>query len=326
MALSEPSVGRLREALTVFPLARGGQTPSEVLDIDIDLTIVLSPPPQHLEHAEQAFSTGSHVLCEKPISDTMAAAGSMCASAAEHGRLLAIGQTRRFYPSLATARRLLADGIIGKVTRYSYTEGGAYSWPITTDAPFRRSSSGGGVLLDKGVHAVDILCWLFGAAEVVANRDDACGDGTECFSQTTLLHGHVAGSLTLAWDQELTNSCLVEGELGDLWFPNGSMHDLFHRGKGGAWRRAPLTVDFAADIRALKRRRPRVYYECFELQLVQVLRAIIYGEPVPVDGEEALVGLKVINAAYSISTPFIQSWLPENERAEACRRHWRQGN
>jgi len=318
----EPNPQRREVAQKKFPSARAVADGGMLSDLNSGLTIITSPPPLHLEHTEQAMRAGSHVLCEKPIAHSVAAGRAMIAVSDKYKRLLAIGQTRRFYPCLVTAKQWIQTGRIGRVFSYGYHEGGAYLWPVASDAPFRRSKSGGGALLDKGVHALDFLCWMFGGAEVVTHHDDSWEGGTECASETLLDHSGVKGRLVLAWDQEPANGCLIKGETGDLWFPTGPLHDLFHRPKGKTWDRVETRAEFHADVTRDNRKAPRVYYDCFDLQLIQMLRAIRNQEAVPVDGREGLIPIEIIEAAYECAEPLHQPWLPNAEQKLAHDRHW----
>jgi hypothetical protein len=57
-------------------------------------------------------------------------------------------------------------------------------------------------------------------------------------------------------------------------------------------------------------------------QIVQSLRAVVYGEPVPVTGEDGLAIVQTIDACYRQATPLRLSWLPEAEQMRADSRHW----
>lgn len=287
------------------------------------LTLITSPPPQHIGHARAALAVGSHVLCEKPIAGNTQDAQAMVCLAEQARRTLAVGQTRRFYPCINAARQLLKAGRIGSVRSYDYVEGTRYAWPVASAAPFRRDTSGGGALLDKGVHALDTLCWLFGPAAVLSHRDDALGGGVESLSVTELDHDGITGRLVLAWGEELANGFLIRGDKGDLWMPTGPLHDLFLRLPGRGWERLCAAADFPADVTGSRRRTPRIYYDCFDLQLVQTLRAILHGEAGPVGPREALVALEVIEAAYARAEPVEQPWLTPAEQDHARRNHWR---
>jgi predicted dehydrogenase len=325
VALADPSDRRREWARGVFPGARVEAEAARVLaETQPALTIITSPPPLHGAHAEIAFQAGCHVLCEKPLADSVAAGGRILDLARQRDRLLGVGMTRRFYPCLAEARRWLQAGQLGRVLAYEYREGGVYGWPVTSDAPFRRATSGGGVLLDKGIHVLDLLGWLFGPAEMIRSEDDAWRDGVEANSIVHLDHRGVAGRMQLSWDQDLNSGFLIRGERGDLMMPIGPLSQLCFRQPGQAWQPVPIQADWPGDLDAAGQVRgtPRTYYECIDFQLIQMLRALLLGTAVPVSGEEGLETLALVDAAYSRAEPLEQPWLPAVEQTLARQRHW----
>lgn len=325
VAMAEPNASRKAWAERNFSGTRIVEDAVELFSGEqIDLTIITSPPPLHSAHAAVALGAGSHVLCEKPLAETVSSGQAMIQAAEGAGRVLAVGMTRRFYPCLAEARRWIMDGRLGTVRCYSYCEGGVYGWPVTSDAPFRRESSGGGVLLDKGVHALDLLCWLFGSARLISSEDDSLRGGVEGNSILRLEHNGIQGRMQLSWDQELNNSFLIQGQKGDLLIPVGPMRDLFFRTPGQPWNRVPCTVDWPSDLSPDGKRRgsPRTYWECFDFQLIQLLRSLMLGDPVPVNGGEGLEVLGLINQAYGEASPMDQPWLSPAEQDLMNRRHW----
>lgn len=326
--LADASEPRRSWARSTFPKARVNSDVSELYeDRNVVLTIVSSPPPLHAHHAVTAMGHGSHVLCEKPIADSVENGAKIIAAAKKHGRLLGIGMTRRFYPCLAEARAWITDGRIGRVLSYTYREGGVYSWPVKSVAPFCRESSGGGVLLDKGVHVLDSLCWLFGPAVLTGAKDDSWSGGVEGNSVVTLAHQTVEGRMQLSWDQDLNSAFLIQGDQGDLMMPVGPIDILYSRKPGGAWNRVPIAASWPADLSAVPRvfQQPGNYYDCIELQLMQILRAIVHGEPVPVDGAAAIQTLELISQAYKTATWLDQAWLTSEEKVVSQLKHWRAG-
>jgi predicted dehydrogenase len=326
VALADPSERRREWARATFPGAQIEAAAEGVwTSAGVQLTVITSPPPWHAAHAAIAFKHGSHVLSEKPIADTVVAGTAMVEQAKAAGFSLAIGMTRRFYPCLAEARKWLQEGRLGKLKRYSYREGGVYAWPVISDAPFRRETAGGGVLLDKGIHVLDFLYWLFGPAEVIESHDDALKKGVEGNSIVVLRHAACEGRTQLSWDQDLNNGFEIEGERGSLMMPIGPLHDLYFRKPGQAWEPVPVEALWPADLAATpqKRGRARIYYECFDYQLIQILRAIALGESLPVSGQEGLEVLRLIESAYQNAQPMEQPWLSPAEQEFARKNHWR---
>jgi predicted dehydrogenase len=134
---------------------------------DIDLIDICTPGDSHAEIAIAALQAGKHVLCEKPLANTVEEAEQMAAaasSAAERGVWAMCGFTYRRTPALALARQLVQAGRIGTVrqVRAQYLQ----DWLHDPDAPMTwrldKSKSGSGALGDLGAHLVDTAQWLTG--------------------------------------------------------------------------------------------------------------------------------------------------------------------
>jgi predicted dehydrogenase len=136
---------------------------------DIDLIDICTPGDSHAVIAVAALQAGKHVLCEKPLANTVEEAEQMAAAAraaAERGAWAMCGFTYRRTPALALARRLVAAGRIGAVrqVRAQYLQ----DWLHDPDAPMTwrldKAKSGSGALGDLGAHLVDTTQWLTGQA------------------------------------------------------------------------------------------------------------------------------------------------------------------
>jgi predicted dehydrogenase len=311
-----------------FPLAECFENAEACYDKvkDVCLTIITSPPPFHAEHAETAFSYGSHVLCEKPLAHSSEDAERMVRAAECGGRVLSLGMTRRFYPCLVEARRRILGGALSNNLSFTYREGGTYGWPVTSAAPFHRETSGGGVLLDKGVHALDSLGFLFGQGEVTSHVDDGPAQSVEANSITELEFERATGTMQLSWDMNLNNGFHICGSEGEYWIPIGPLDLLFSRDSAGSeWRREKVRVEWPLNLFPEGGRRgcPVDYNECFHFQLVQTLRAICLSEAPAATGEEGLATIRLISAAYQMATPLSKPWLSAAEEACSRHHHWR---
>ena len=134
---------------------------------DIDLIDVCTPGDSHADIAIAALRAGKHVLCEKPLANTVAEAEQMAAAArdaAAKGIWAMCGFTYRRTPALALARRLIEKGRIGTIrqVRAQYLQ----DWLHDPDAPMTwrldKSKSGSGALGDLGAHLIDTTQWLTG--------------------------------------------------------------------------------------------------------------------------------------------------------------------
>jgi predicted dehydrogenase len=101
------------------------------------------------------------VLCEKPLARTPEEAAALVAVAAQSKRALKTGFNHRYHPAIAEAHRLACEGRIGRilVLRCRYGHGGRTGYEHEWRAD---RVSGGGELLDQGVHALDLFRWFAG--------------------------------------------------------------------------------------------------------------------------------------------------------------------
>src|SRR5690606_3054512 len=134
---------------------------------DIDVVDIVTPGSSHAEIAIAALEAGKHVLCEKPLANTVAEAEAMAeaaARAAERSVYAMVGFTYRRVPATAFARALVAEGRIGRVAqvRASYRQ----DWLVDPQVPLawrlRKELAGSGALGDIGAHAVDLAQYITG--------------------------------------------------------------------------------------------------------------------------------------------------------------------
>jgi len=134
---------------------------------DVALVDVCSPGDTHAEIAIAALDAGKHVLCEKPLANTVDEARAMveaASRAAERGVRSMVGYSYRRVPAVALARRLVEQGRIGEIrhVRASYQQ----DWITDPEFPLvwrlQRSTAGSGALGDIGAHIVDMAQYLTG--------------------------------------------------------------------------------------------------------------------------------------------------------------------
>ncbi|WP_207124843.1 Gfo/Idh/MocA family protein [Actinocatenispora comari] len=132
---------------------------------DVDLVDICTPGDTHAEIALAALAAGKHVLCEKPLANTVAEAEGMAAAARDAGTVAMCGFTYRRVPAVTLMRDLVAAGRIGRIrqVRACYLQ----DWLIDPAAPWtwRLSAdrAGSGALGDLGAHVVDAVRFLTGA-------------------------------------------------------------------------------------------------------------------------------------------------------------------
>jgi predicted dehydrogenase len=134
---------------------------------DVDLVDVCTPGSSHAEISIAALEAGKHVLCEKPLANTVEEARSMAAAAAraaEGGVRAMVGFNFRRVPAVALARELIAAGRLGAVRHVRAAYLGAHM--VDPEFPLvwrlRAEEAGSGALGDLGAHAVDLAQYLVG--------------------------------------------------------------------------------------------------------------------------------------------------------------------
>jgi len=157
VAFAEPSEGTRLSRETEWN-ARGYSNFSEMLEREnIQALSICTPNAYHAPAALAALRRGIHVLCEKPLSLDLAACDEMIAAAQESGAILQTNHHLRSSPAVQTAKRLIEEGRIGRVTfmrlRQAHDWGGAEE---VRGAFGSLSASGGGSLLDNGCHMMDL--------------------------------------------------------------------------------------------------------------------------------------------------------------------------
>jgi predicted dehydrogenase len=134
---------------------------------DVDLVDICTPGDSHAEIAVAALAAGKHVLCEKPLANTVEEAQVMTRAAEEafgRGQFAMVGFNYRRVPATALARRMVAEGRLGTLrhVRVSYLQ----DWLVDPEFPLtwrlRREQAGSGSLGDLGAHIVDLAQYLAG--------------------------------------------------------------------------------------------------------------------------------------------------------------------
>ncbi|MHA7288801.1 Gfo/Idh/MocA family protein [Arthrobacter sp. MDT3-24] len=134
---------------------------------DIDLIDICTPGDTHAEIAIAALEAGKHVLCEKPLANSVEEAERMTVAAeaaAKRGVFSLCGFSYRRTPALALARRFVEQGRLGTIrhVRAQYLQ----DWLSDENAPMTwrldKSKSGSGSLGDIGAHSIDAAQWITG--------------------------------------------------------------------------------------------------------------------------------------------------------------------
>ena len=188
---------------------------------DVEIVVVATPPAVAPEICIRASSAGKHVLVEKPFGRAALEILPAVEAAKKHYMRLKAGYNHRYHPAIAKAHEMLCDGSIGKplFLRCTYGHGGRPGYEREWRSHV--AISGGGQLLDQGVHALDLFRWFAGEFEeasafLTTSFWPISPVEDNVFAMLRTRAGIVA-QLHASWTQwKNTFSFEVTGELGSL--------------------------------------------------------------------------------------------------------------
>jgi len=136
-------------------------------DPSIDVIVVTTTPNTHFSFAKAALESGKHVIVEKPFVPTSAEAQALVDISERTGKLICVYQNRRWDSDFLTARKLIADGTLGRVVEFEthfdrYKPVRPETWKGTLGI-----AQAGGVVYDLGTHLLDQAYVLFGMPKTV---------------------------------------------------------------------------------------------------------------------------------------------------------------
>jgi predicted dehydrogenase len=273
-----------------------------------ELAVLATPPRFHREQAETCFAAGFDVLCEKPLAPTAAEADAIAAAALRSDRLLAAGHYKRFMPAHRALRHLIAHATFGPLCSVAIAEGGKFSWPAATDSFFRREQTPGGVLLDIGVHVLDLLLWWLGEPIDFAYADDA-RDGLEANCHlTAAFAGGVQAEVRLSRDWKTANTYVFR-------FERATVHCRVNASNHLELTLDGLPMTFAAELRdplppraAAPTAPLETNAQAFIAQLVDVCAAVRERRAPFVTGASAAAAVRWIEACYARRRPLAEPW------------------
>jgi predicted dehydrogenase len=163
-------------AAEVAPGAQLAGSLEELLELEPDGVVIATPSALHAEQSVAALERGVAVFCQKPLGRSAAEVRRVVDAARAADRLLAVDFSYRFTEGMRRIRELAQGGGLGRVYAVDLVFHNAYgpdkSWF------YDRSLSGGGCVMDLGVHLVDLALWTLGfpAVEAVSSRLFAGGE------------------------------------------------------------------------------------------------------------------------------------------------------
>ncbi len=151
-----------------YPAIKNAITDYNVIlnDPEVEAVYVLTPNYSHYTITMDALKAGKHVFCEKPITINYDLSCEMAAEAEKQGKMLNIGVCNRYHKSVEMLEQLNREGKFGNLYHVycsfrSFRSIPGLGGPFTTKA-----ESGGGVLIDWGIHFFDLILYILGGAKL----------------------------------------------------------------------------------------------------------------------------------------------------------------
>ena len=142
-------------------------------DPEVDAVFVLTPNYAHYTVTMEALKSGKHVMCEKPITVNYKLSVEMAKEAEKQCRILNIGVCNRFHKSVEMLKEYYEAGKFGEIYHVYCSFRSFRSIPGLGGAFTTKSQSGGGVLIDWGVHFLDLILYILGGAKLKTVTCDA---------------------------------------------------------------------------------------------------------------------------------------------------------
>ncbi|MDO5758070.1 MAG: Gfo/Idh/MocA family oxidoreductase [Rhodobacterales bacterium] len=241
VALADPAAQCLTEAAVLAPGAMQGAGLDDLLAEGCDGIVIATPSALHADQTVAALEKGMAVFCQKPLGRDAAEAGRVVAAARMADRLLGLDLCYRHTAAMLAVRDTVRSGTIGDVFAADLVFHNAYG----PDKPWFYDArlSGGGCVMDLGVHLVDLALWVLDFPEVIdvsaqlfaEGRPLATRDQVEDYATVTLRLGSGAVvRIACSWNLSAGQDAVIGADF------HGTQAGVSMRNRGGSF------FDFAA--------------------------------------------------------------------------------
>jgi predicted dehydrogenase len=254
----------------------------------LDVVDILTPPAQHVEHCLTAARAGVHIICQKPLASRLGDAEGLVAAMADYPRAFVVHENHRFRPWFQDLLAQRDDGILGRIGFLRLEQHDARA-PLESF----KVQSDRGVLLEYGVHMIDMVRALLGEPLAVTARTDRLNPRVagDSFAHVTFEYPRATAVVEISWRANGADrgSALVLGDAGEA-----SWEGRLTRGDGGRYR----VVQGTTIVRDERRSPTAEYCEAFYLFERAFVDALRSGTPLPQAAADNLRTLRLAFAAY----------------------------
>lgn len=272
----------------------------EILDRDIDLVDVCTPPYVHAEISINALNAGKNVVCEKPMAASLAECDAMLKARDASGKKLSIIAQNRFREPIRNLKALLDSGLAGRI-RHAEIDSFWFRGHSYYDLWWRGTweKEGGGCTLNHAVHHIDMLGWMMGTPKRVTSV--LANTGHDNAEVEDLSVSVMEYPLALA---TVTASVVHHGEEQRLVFQCekakiAAPYSVFaSQPQPNGFPLKTPDPDFEKQAAELIASLPPLRWEMHEGQLENVLTALEKDTEVAITGEDGRRTIELITAIY----------------------------
>lgn len=270
----------------------------QCLPVDVEAAIVMTPHTMHAEQSLYFLRQGKAVFVEKPLGMTAAEVKRMTSAAHEGRTTLMVNNCRRLFPAYQKIAESLQRKEWGEVQSIRIRDGSSFDWNSVSAFYLRDAASSKGVLLDRGAHTIDVLCWWLGQRpRIVSMRHDA-SDGAEAVCDLQLACGPASIGLKFSRMFKLDNTYQIQCERACL--------------QGRLFAPAEFTVARAGKDRRIRVGRPAAYSH-YARRLVQNFVNVVDGRESPwFLAADVAPSIELIDEAYRSAQPFERGWYEQD--------------
>jgi predicted dehydrogenase len=156
-------------------------------DPEIDAVVLATPHSLHAQQIIAAAEAGKHVFCEKPLALHHADALRAIQACRDRGLSLAVGQNKRFWPSMVKLREVVASGALGEILHLEGHYSNEHSTKFFSDWRNSPIESPAGGLTGTGIHIVDAFVGLAGPARRVQAKVHSTRQGHDPRDATSVM-------------------------------------------------------------------------------------------------------------------------------------------
>jgi predicted dehydrogenase len=197
VAVADPSPENAKAATSVGPWpCRIVESLEELLELNLDGLVIATPSALHAEQACTALASGVAVFCQKPLGRTAAETLKVVHTARRQNRLLGVDLSYRFVEGARRIRQLVQAGELGSVYAGDLTFHNAYG----PDKPwfYNPVLSGGGCVIDLGIHLVDLALWVLEGVSVSSVTSHLFAKGKPLTGRATEVEDFALAELELS--------------------------------------------------------------------------------------------------------------------------------